>query len=61
MYYITGDMHGDESRIYDKEWYKLKPGDTLIVLGDFGFYGMAASAKRKRLSFSPPVNLQLHS
>lgn len=37
MVYVTGDMHGDESRLYDKEWRKLKAGDILIVLGDFGF------------------------
>ncbi len=37
MVYVTGDMHGDESRLYDKEWRKLKAGDILIILGDFGF------------------------
>lgn len=37
MIYVTGDMHGDESRLYDKEWRKLKSGDILIVCGDFGF------------------------
>ena len=37
MVYITGDMHGDESRLYDKEWRKLKAGDVLIVCGDFGY------------------------
>ena len=37
MVYITGDMHGDESRLYDAQWRKLKPGDVLIVCGDFGF------------------------
>lgn len=37
MVYVTGDMHGDESRLYDAQWRKLKPGDTLIVCGDFGF------------------------
>ena len=37
MVYITGDMHGDESRLYDKEWRKLKKDDVLIVCGDFGF------------------------
>lgn len=37
MIYITGDMHGDESRLYDKQWFKLKRGDTLIICGDFGF------------------------
>lgn len=37
MVYITGDMHGDENRLFDKEWWKLKKGDILIVCGDFGF------------------------
>ena len=37
MVYITGDMHGDESRLYDKEWRKLKKDDVLIICGDFGF------------------------
>ncbi len=37
MIYVTGDMHGDIDRLFDKEWRKLKPGDTVIVCGDFGF------------------------
>lgn len=37
MIYITGDIHGDESRLYSKQWFKLKSGDTLIICGDFGF------------------------
>ncbi len=37
MIWVTGDMHGDESRLYDRQWRKLRPGDTLIVLGDFGY------------------------
>lgn len=37
MVYLTGDLHGDESRLYSKEWFKLKKGDILIILGDFGF------------------------
>ena len=37
MIYITGDLHGDESRLYSREWFKLKKGDILIILGDFGF------------------------
>ena len=37
MVYVTGDMHGDEERLYSKEMKKLKEGDTLIVAGDFGF------------------------
>ncbi len=51
MYYLTGDMHGDESRIYDKEWYKLKKGDTLIVLGDFGFLWDGSEREKKALKF----------
>lgn len=37
MVYVTGDMHGDEERLYDSEWRKLKSGDILIVCGDFGY------------------------
>ncbi|MBQ0083963.1 MAG: metallophosphoesterase [Clostridiales bacterium] len=37
MIYITGDMHGSEERLYDREWFKLKKGDVLIVCGDFGY------------------------
>ncbi len=37
MVYITGDMHGDLNRLYDKEFRKLKSGDVLIVCGDFGY------------------------
>jgi hypothetical protein len=35
--WITGDMHGDIERFKDKNIKKLKKGDYLIVLGDFGF------------------------
>lgn len=37
MVYITGDMHGDLDRLFDREWRKLKRGDTVIVCGDFGY------------------------
>lgn len=37
MVYITGDMHGELSRLYDKNFRKLKSGDVLIVCGDFGY------------------------
>ena len=37
MVYVTGDMHGAENRLYDKQWRKLKSGDILIVCGDFGY------------------------
>ena len=37
MIYVTGDLHGDIERFKDSEYKKLKPGDTLLVCGDFGF------------------------
>lgn len=37
MIYVTGDMHGELERLYDREFRKLKRGDTLIVCGDFGY------------------------
>lgn len=37
MIYLTGDLHGDVSRLYSREWFKLKKDDILIILGDFGF------------------------
>ena len=37
MVYITGDMHGDQSRFNTKEIKQLQSGDTLIICGDFGF------------------------
>jgi len=49
--YVTGDMHGDESRLYDKEWRKLKAGDILIVLGDFGFLWNNTEHEKQALKF----------
>lgn len=37
MVYVTGDMHGDLERLYDRQFRKLKAGDVLIVCGDFGY------------------------
>jgi hypothetical protein len=51
MVYITGDMHGDESRLYDKEWRKLKSGDVLIVCGDFGFLWDDSPRERSTLKY----------
>ena len=31
MIYITGDMHGEEERLYEKPLRKLKEGDTLSL------------------------------
>lgn len=37
MVYITGDTHGDFTRFQTPAAHHLRKGDTLIVLGDFGF------------------------
>lgn len=49
MVYITGDMHGDEDRLYDRQLRKLKSGDTLIICGDFGFLWDGSSKEVKIL------------
>lgn len=36
MYYVTGDIHGDQVLWHSKIDEFLKPNDTLIVTGDFG-------------------------
>lgn len=38
MIFITGDIHGEIERFAEKQYKKLKKKDTLIVLGDFGFF-----------------------
>lgn len=51
MIYITGDMHGDENRLFDSQWRKLKKGDTLIVCGDFGFLWDGTKREREALEY----------
>ena len=46
MVYITGDTHGDLSRFETAAAKKLKKGDTLIVLGDFGFVWDGSAAEK---------------
>ncbi len=47
MIYLTGDLHGDESRLYSREWFKLKKDDILIILGDFGFLWNGCKKERQ--------------
>ncbi len=51
MVYITGDMHGDEERLYDREWFKLKKGDVLIVCGDFGYLWNGGEKEREYIEY----------
>lgn len=51
MVYITGDMHGDEERLYDREWFKLKKGDILIVCGDFGYLWNGSEKEKEYIEY----------
>lgn len=51
MIYITGDMHGEEQRLYEKPLRRLKEGDTLLVCGDFGFVWDDSPKERKLLEY----------
>ncbi|HCC35611.1 MAG TPA: hypothetical protein DEQ02_08265 [Ruminococcaceae bacterium] len=51
MVYVTGDLHGDRSRIYQRKIKKLKAGDTLIVCGDFGFVWDGGVQEKKILEY----------
>lgn len=37
MIYVTGDTHGDESRLSTSRLKALRKDDTLVICGDFGF------------------------
>ena len=49
--YVTGDMHGDLERLYDKGIRKLKSGDVLIVCGDFGYIYSGGKTERKVIDY----------
>ncbi|HHV51537.1 MAG TPA: hypothetical protein GXX54_07535 [Clostridiales bacterium] len=49
MVYITGDTHGDFSRFTSPAARRLRRGDTLIVLGDFGFLWDGSKKEKKVL------------
>jgi len=38
MVYVTGDLHGDYSRLKSPAIRKLRAGDVLLVCGDFWLY-----------------------
>lgn len=51
MIYVTGDMHGEEERLYSRSMKKLSEGDTLIVCGDFGFVWDGSAREKKILEY----------
>lgn len=51
MIYVTGDLHGEEERLYSRSMKKLREGDILIVCGDFGFVWDGSGREKKILDF----------
>lgn len=51
MVYITGDMHGDETRLYNRDWFKLTGKDTLIICGDFGYLWGNTKLEKEMISY----------
>lgn len=51
MIYVTGDMHGEEERLYSRSMKRLGEGDTLIVCGDFGFVWDGSAREKKILEY----------
>lgn len=49
LVYVTGDLHGDITRFEDPGFRKLRPGDYLLVCGDFGFIWDGSRTERANL------------
>ena len=49
MIYVTGDTHGDAKRLSKRNLAFMKPGDTLIICGDFGFLWSGSASERRAL------------
>lgn len=59
MIFITGDTHGEFERFSSKQIKQLKIGDTLIILGDFGFVWNNDKAEMKVLKKISKLNFQV--
>lgn len=51
MIYVTSDTHGDRDRFRTPAVRRLRRGDTLVVLGDFGFLWDGSRAEKKTLKW----------
>ncbi|MCI8360864.1 MAG: hypothetical protein HFE86_05970, partial [Clostridiales bacterium] len=51
MIYITGDMHGEDARWYDRQLKRLRSGDTLLICGDFGYVWNGSKREKKDLEW----------
>ena len=49
MIYVTSDTHGDFDRFRTPAVRRLRRGDTLVVLGDFGFLWSGSAAEKRVL------------
>ena len=49
MLYVTGDLHGDLSRLETFRMKRLRKNDKLIICGDFGFLWNNGEAEKKAL------------
>ena len=49
MIYVTGDLHGDLSRLETFRLHRLKRDDKLIICGDFGFLWDNSDSEKKAL------------
>ena len=49
MIYVTGDLHGDISRLETFRMRRFKKNDMLIVCGDFGFIWDNGEEEKKAL------------
>jgi len=51
MIYVTGDVHGQADRFWEKAFRRLTKRDTLFILGDFGFLWDGGPAEKKNLAW----------
>lgn len=51
MIYVTGDFHGEIERFKKHDIKKIKKGDYLIILGDFGFIWNGSDKEQKLLKW----------
>ena len=59
MIYVTGDTHGDRDRFRTREVRRLRRGDTLVVLGDFGFVWDGSRTEKRTLNWLGKRRYQL--
>ena len=59
MIFVTADTHGEVERFEDKQLKKIKKGDSLVILGDFGFVWDGSRNEKKALKWLSRRRYQL--